>query len=65
MDKLVLNLTHAHAVQREGESLLTHQQLANKIVQVAAGAWHTVGLEKDGTVVATGKNADGQCNVSG
>jgi len=26
---------------------------------------HTVGLKKDGTVVATGYNACGQCDVSG
>jgi len=35
------------------------------IVQVAAGAWHTVGLKSDGTVVAVGENCHGQCNVSG
>jgi len=30
---------------------------------VAAGGYHTVGLESDGTVVATGLNANGQCNI--
>ena len=30
---------------------------------VAAGRWHTVGLRSDGTVVATGDNDDGQCDV--
>jgi hypothetical protein len=34
------------------------------IVQVAAGLSHTVGLKADGTVVATGNNSSGQCNVS-
>ena len=34
------------------------------IVSIAAGGYHTVGLKVDGTVVATGKNDDGQCNVS-
>jgi hypothetical protein len=32
---------------------------------VAAGGLHTVGLESDGTVVAVGYNADGNCNVGG
>lgn len=31
---------------------------------IAAGDSHTVGLKADGTVVATGDNTDGQCNVS-
>ena len=31
---------------------------------VAAGAYHTVGLESDGTVVAVGRNGDGQCNMT-
>jgi alpha-tubulin suppressor-like RCC1 family protein len=35
------------------------------IIQVAAGGGHTVGLKKDGTVVAVGGNLQGQCNVSG
>ena len=35
------------------------------IVQVAAGDYHTVGLEDDGTVVAVGNNYDGQCDVGG
>jgi hypothetical protein len=30
---------------------------------VAAGGYHTVGLEADGTVVATGLNTNGQCNI--
>lgn len=25
--------------------------------------WHTIGIKKDGTVVATGNNNYGQCNV--
>jgi len=32
---------------------------------VAAGNYHTVGLEDDGTVVAVGWNDDGQCGVGG
>ena len=31
---------------------------------ISAGAWHTVGLKSDGTVVAVGNNRYGQCNVS-
>ena len=32
---------------------------------LAAGHWHTVGLKRDGTVVAVGSNISGQCEVSG
>ena len=34
------------------------------IVQVTAGSGHTVGLKADGTIVAVGRNSNGQCNVS-
>ena len=33
--------------------------------EIAAGDWHTVGLQSDGTVVAVGGNAFGQCDVGG
>jgi alpha-tubulin suppressor-like RCC1 family protein len=33
------------------------------IPMVTGGAWHTVGLRSDGTVVAVGYNSYGQCNV--
>jgi alpha-tubulin suppressor-like RCC1 family protein len=32
---------------------------------IAAGRRHTVGLKSNGTVVAVGRNNDGECNVSG
>jgi len=32
---------------------------------IAAGEYHTVGLKSNGTVVATGFNIDGQCEVGG
>ena len=32
---------------------------------ISAGATHTLGLKKDGTVVATGYNKHGECNVGG
>ena len=37
------------------------------IIQVAEGptSWHTVGLKSDGTVLATGYNGYGQCDVAG
>ena len=31
---------------------------------LAVGFYHTVGLRQDGTVVAAGRNTDGQCNVT-
>ena len=34
------------------------------IVQVATGDGHVVGLKRDGTVVATGSNDDGQCDTN-
>ena len=33
--------------------------------RLAVGFYHTVGLKSDGTVVAAGRNEEGQCNVSG
>ena len=36
-----------------------------KLIMVAAGDFHTVGVKADGTVVAVGDNSDGQCNVIG
>ncbi len=33
--------------------------------RLAVGFYHTVGLKADGTVLATGRNGDGQCDVSG
>ena len=33
-------------------------------MEIAASEEHTVGLKSDGTVVACGKNDDGQCDVS-
>jgi alpha-tubulin suppressor-like RCC1 family protein len=33
------------------------------VIMVAAGGFHTVGLKADGTVVATGDNEYGQCDV--
>ena len=35
------------------------------IIAVSAGYHHTVGLKADGTVVATGSNSYGQCDVWG
>lgn len=37
----------------------------SRIIAVAAGKDHAVGLRADGTVAATGNNTYGQCNVSG
>ncbi|MCL2514163.1 MAG: RCC1 domain-containing protein, partial [Oscillospiraceae bacterium] len=34
------------------------------IIAISAGEYHTVGLKKDGTVVAVGDNSEGQCLIS-
>ena len=39
--------------------------LATNLVAIAAGAWHSLGLRADGTVVAWGDNSGGQCAVPG
>lgn len=36
----------------------------SNIVAIAAGAYHTVGLKSDGTVVTTGQNIDDQDYIS-
>ena len=33
------------------------------LIAVAAGAWHSLGLQSDGTVIAWGDNSQGQCSV--
>jgi len=52
-------------------SLTSHDACVVKIIettpfspQVSAEAYHTVGLKSDGTVVAVGRNYEGQCDVS-
>ncbi len=43
-------------------SLALWEEIAHRDT-IAAGDYHTVGLKADGTLVAVGSNADGQCNV--
>jgi hypothetical protein len=38
--------------------------LATNLIAVAAGAWHSLALRADGTVLAWGDNYQGQCNVA-
>ena len=47
--------------QKHDESILNLQ----KTFSISTGDNHTVGLKADGTVVATGDNEDGKCDVSG
>ena len=44
----------------------TLQAVRDRLPQgrLAVGFYHTVGLKADGTVVATGRNSEGQCDVS-
>ena len=37
--------------------------LRESFTQVAAGHTHTVALKNDGTLIASGRNSEGQCNV--
>jgi len=37
--------------------------IAHAKIQIAAGSGHTVGLKSNGTVVATGRNEHGECNI--
>lgn len=48
---------------REVPGLRARRKYTKRAVP-AAGVWHTVGLKKDGTVVAVGKNETRQCDVS-
>ena len=50
---------------RDSEERVQEARGKQQIVTIAAGNWHTVGLRKDGTVVAVGENDHGQCDVSG
>ena len=49
------------------EQIKTLQSVREKIPKgrLAVGFYHTVGLKTDGTVLAAGRNEEGQCNVSG
>ena len=48
---------------REVPGLRARRKYTKRAVP-AAGVWHTVGLKKDGTVVAVGQNETRQCDVS-
>jgi len=38
-------------------------QAATRLVSVACGAWHSLGLSADGTILAWGNDSSGQCDV--
>lgn len=44
-------------------SISTMKKSEAKIIDVSAGISHTVGLREDGTAIAIGDNADGQCDI--
>lgn len=48
------------AIKRAVGELISESQ---KVISTKNG--HTIGLKSDGTVLAVGRNGDGQCNVSG
>ncbi|MBM3903334.1 MAG: hypothetical protein FJ379_14810 [Verrucomicrobia bacterium] len=48
-----------------GDSSLEQNRVPNTVVDVrslSAGAWHTLALRTDGTVLGWGSNSDGECN---
>ncbi len=51
--------------QQHDEIWMNLQKTNNKQNNISSGGSYTVGLKENGTVVATGKNDDGRCNVSG
>jgi hypothetical protein len=46
-----------------GSQVVVEQSALEDLVAVAGGSLHSLGLKSDGTVVAWGWNADGQCDV--
>ncbi len=53
--------------EEQVEQVKTLQSVREKLPRgrLAVGFYHTVGLKRDGTVLATGRNSEGQCDVSG
>ena len=47
-----------------GSESASQRAYARQHKTISANDYHTVGLKSDGTVVATGKNDDGQCDVN-
>ncbi|MGN0687867.1 MAG: TIR domain-containing protein [Oscillospiraceae bacterium] len=61
------NYTHAVALRNDGTVVTTEEEQVlewQDIVAVSAGSLCSVGVKADGTVVATGTNRMGECNVS-
>ena len=54
------------AISKKTGSAVSWQELTNGVLShlISVSDYHTVGLRSDGTIVATGSNRDGQCNVS-
>ena len=46
-----------------GSRVVVEQSVLDSLVAVAGGGYHSLGLKSDGTIVAWGWNADGQCDV--
>jgi hypothetical protein len=58
------NLELKPAAQAVSAKSLSQAVQCSDVATIAAGAYHTVGLKEDGTVVAVGYNSYGQLNVS-
>ena len=50
---------------RDSVQQATEARRMQQVVSISAGDYHTVGLRSDGTVVASGSEVEGQCEVGG
>ena len=62
--KQVQTTVEATDSYQDSEERAQEAREKQQIVSIAAGGNHTVGLRRDGTVVAVGRNGNGQCDVS-
>ena len=61
--KAAMTFARAGNYRDAKQQFAKYRDILNQSV-ISAGAYHTVGLKSDGTVVAVGENDYGQCNVN-
>lgn len=62
VDIIDINMPTMEPVETPGFQLAMHKNSGNGMT--AAGLYHSIAMRSDGTVVATGQNTVGQCNVN-